>query len=389
MFKFNMKIVFMVILSLSLSFAAGSAKNVQKQIVETSRKDADRLAFIPNKLIIKLVDYKTSSKAAPQKEIESFGIYQLDVLMEKLNVRKIERSFPEKALSKSAAEQELARFFYLKLDNAADLEKALYELNNNDYVQYVEKIPIHYTNVVPNDPLYMGEYYVLQSHLKQISAEAAWDINTGGSDVVLAIIDTGVDWEHEDLQTKIWVNSDETLDGEDTDGNGYVDDIRGWDFVHVATAWTSADMSEDGEDADNDPMDVDGHGTHCSGIAGAATDNEIGIAGTNWGVTIMPVRVGYLTEDDNGSIPFGYEGVVYAADNGADILSLSWGGGSYHQAAQDIMDYAWNKGCVIIAAAGNDDSPEVHYPSGYNHVVAVGATGNVSDKKADYSNYGF
>ncbi|MCK5519526.1 MAG: S8 family serine peptidase, partial [Candidatus Marinimicrobia bacterium] len=219
-------------------------------------------------------------------------------------------------------------------------------------------------------------------------AEAGWDINTGDTDIVLAIIDTVVDWEHEDLQAKIWQNEDEVLNGFDSDGNGKIDDIRGWDFVHVQSWMTPAHASEDGKDPDNNPMDVDGHGTHCAGIAGGATNNGVGVAAINWGVKIMPVRVGYHTEEGEGSIPFGYQGIVYAADNGADILSLSWGGSGFQQAGQDFINYAWEKGCVIIAAAGNENTDEHLFPAAYNHVLSVAATGNTSDQKAWFSNFG-
>jgi subtilisin family serine protease len=162
----------------------------------------------------------------------------------------------------------------------------------------------------------------------------------------------------------------------DDDGNGFVDDFRGWDFGNN----------------DNDPIygtdeaRVTVHGTHTAGIAGAMTNNVTGIAGVGWNCRIMPIKAS--RDDDALSIPFGYEGIVYAADNGAQIINNSWGrSGLYSQFEQDIINYAVSKGSIVVAAAGNTRKNETFFPAAYVHVIAVAAV-NELDAKASYSTFG-
>lgn len=190
-----------------------------------------------------------------------------------------------------------------------------------------------------------------------IDAPEGWEISTGSSDIVIAIIDEGVDLTHEDLVNKL---------------------VDGWDFV----------------EGDNDPSPLwyDPHGTACAGLAAAETDNEKGVAGVSWNSKIMPIRIGsgefefYWTTDE-----WCANGIRYASDNGADVLSNSWGGGPPGDDTHDAIIHAKNngrdgKGCVIVFAAGNGDDP-VSYPAKYPAVIAVGAT-DEDDVKWDYSNYG-
>jgi subtilisin family serine protease len=149
-----------------------------------------------------------------------------------------------------------------------------------------------------------------------IDAPEAWDITTGSEDVVIAVIDTGVDYTHEDLAANMWVNPGEIAgDGIDNDGNGYIDDVRGWDFAY----------------GDNDPMDVDGHGTHVSGTIGAVANNGVGVTGVSWDVKIMPLKG--LGDLGYGSIADLTEAIVYATkmrrDHGINVVASnnSWGGG--------------------------------------------------------------
>jgi len=246
-------------------------------------------------------------------------------------------------------------------------------------VEYAEPDYIAHALRTPNDPYY--SYY--QWNLRQINLPAAWDISTGSADVVIAVLDTGLDMEHPDLAGKIWVNADEIPgNGWDDDGNNRVDDVNGWDFVNN----------------DNDPQDDEGHGTHVAGIAAAATDNNTGVASVSWGSVIMPLKV--LNTKGEGSYSIIAEAVYYAANNGAHIINLSLGGEGGDNTLRDAINYAYGKGCLIVAAAGNcgDDSASypteycsqldpVFYPAAYEHVVGVGATGD-QDEQATYSNSG-
>lgn len=279
----------------------------------------------------------------------------------------------------------LSNLYRLTFLKDTDVFSVAREYEADPNVEYAEPNYLSHACVVPNDV-----NYTLQWAHKVMQSELAWNIEKGSPDVVIAIIDTGVDWNHPDLAANIWNNTDEIIDRKDNDGNGYVDDVRGYDFVDTtASVWPG----EDGRTRDNDPMDFHGHGTHCAGIAAAVTNNGIGIAGMSWNCKIMPVRAGYKGADGGGWL----EGddvipaIRYAADNGADIISMSYVGYYPSEAEKEAYDYAYSKGCVLVAAAGNDGSRQKRsYPAVFDNVIAVGATDlyNGYDVRAYFSNYG-
>lgn len=243
-------------------------------------------------------------------------------------------------------------------------------------VEYAEPNYIRKAFLEPDD-LQGNQWGITKIKLPQ-----AWETETGSSNIIIAIVDSGVDYAHLDLVNHIWLN-DDLVNGLDDDGNGKIDDYYGWDFVGI-------DYVSSAED--NDPMDVVDHGTLCAGIASAETNNAIGIAGVSWNSKIMVVRVldnnGY--SDDSIIAP----GIIYAADEGADIINLSLGGPGSGSTLEAAVDYAYNKGCLLVAASGNDNESFVNYPAAYDNVIAVGAT-NESDERCDTgdwpglgSNYG-
>jgi subtilisin family serine protease len=259
---------------------------------------------------------------------------------------------------------------------------------NDNTIQYLELRTNPQKNkllsTIPDD-----EYFSLQYSLHNtgqtggipdcdIDAPEAWDLETGNSTVIIAFIDSGIDYTHPDLTNKIWNNLDEIPDNDfDDDGNGYIDDLRGWDFY----------------DNDNDPLDENGHGTICAGIAAAVTNNNEGIAGVCWNCQIMPLKVNglYNTED----VPsYWIEAIEYAVDNGADIISMSLGIEYYHTQLENAVNYAYNNGIFLTASAGNQGWSDEHYPAAYDNVVGVAAT-NDEDKRMENagewsasSNYG-
>lgn len=236
-------------------------------------------------------------------------------------------------------------------------------------VEYAELNYIVHIIETPNDPQYSSQY----AHQK-IRSEAAWATTTGSDSVLVAVIDTGVNWNHEDLAANIFSNPNESADGIDNDGNGYVDDVRGWDFVN----------------SDNNPNDDNAHGTHCAGIIGAVGNNGKGIVGVNWKVKILPCK--FLDAEGSGSTLDAAKAIRYAADMGGDVMSNSWGGGPSTRTLQDAIVYAKDKGILFVAAAGNesnDNDASPSYPASYNveNVISVAAS-DQNDALASFSNYG-
>jgi len=188
-----------------------------------------------------------------------------------------------------------------------------------DDIEYIEPNYIYQAAFVPNDP-----HYSLQWSHQNSLAESAWDIEIGNSNIVIALLDTGVDYNHEDLMPNIWDNlGEECIETQDMDGNGYNGDCRGYDFVDSSNPGQCG-SNEDCQDIDNDPMDVHGHGTHCAGISAAKGNNNLGIAGVCQHCKIMPIRVGYKRQD--GAIVYSIDtivnGITYAIVNDADIINI-------------------------------------------------------------------
>ena len=213
-------------------------------------------------------------------------------------------------------------------------------------------------SAVPNDPAWAGS---AQENMQLLQLEAAWDVVKGEtSSPVVCVIDGGTNWQHEDLAANMWVNPGEIPGNSiDDDGNGYVDDVHGWNF-HDDSGNVRGDWA-------NTPGGAN-HGTHTGGLLAAVTNNAIGLASASWNPRLMAVNA--AGSNDN-SIAFGYSGLLYAAENGADIVSLSWGGNSGSNALQDIVDFAVSQGVLILAAAGNNNNDIPFFPAAYRGVFAV------------------
>jgi len=312
----------------------------------------------------------------------------IQLLFSENPVRSIQSVFPGRVTANHL--EGMDRTYRLRLEKPQYIDKILKILNNTPEVIYAESVPVYRMFEVSNDPLWNTQY-----HLSLVVLDSARDIHPGEDSIVIAIIDGGVNYLHEDLQSEIWINSAEDVDGDgmlspadndsiDADNNGFLDDVIGWDFVHIPGQGFAG---EDDSLADNDPMDFGGHGTHCAGDAAAATANGIGIASVGGNCSIMSIRAGMVASNGFGYIYYSIEGIYYAANNGAKVISMSYGGGSSSQTGQTAIDYATNLGVVCVAAAGNDNSSTPQYPANYNHVLAVAAT-EQQDQKAPFSNFG-
>ncbi len=208
-----------------------------------------------------------------------------------------------------------------------------------------------------------------------IGASEAWQVSTGDGSVVVAVIDTGIDYTHPDLADNIWVNSDEILgNGIDDDRNGYIDDLIGWDFANN----------------DNNPFDDNGHGTHVAGTIGAIGDNDRGIAGVVWDVQLMPLK--FLDANGSGFLSGAVSALNYAVANGADVSNNSYGGGGFINAMFQAIENANANGHIFVAAAGNSASNNdvnLAYPANYNlpNVISVAAVDRQGDL-ASFTNVG-
>jgi thermitase len=224
-----------------------------------------------------------------------------------------------------------------------NIKKIMSIYNELDEVEYVEPNYIFKASYVPNDSFYSFQYGP-----QKVQAPLAWDVTRSNSSIKIAIVDTGVQLNHPDLTPKL---------------------LPGYNFV----------------DGNTNPSDGNGHGTHVAGIAAAATNNSLGIAGTAPLASILPVRA--LDNAGNGTLTNIANAIVYAADQGAQVINLSLGAPQGAVTLENAINYAWNKGAFIVASAGNDGANIITYPAYYDNVIAVAST-DQNDQKSSFSNYG-
>ncbi|MDZ7764851.1 MAG: S8 family serine peptidase [Melioribacteraceae bacterium] len=327
-----LRIVTVLLLLTTYIFALDPAQQQQDQLIE------------PGKIIVKYkkVDsYGSVNKSAKVQLSSQYGLQAEEQIFNKAKNTEVKQLL------------NLNNVFEYQVSKATDIFSLANRLSKDPNVEYAEPVYINRADAEPNDPMYSS-----QQHLPQVSAPQAWDDQFGDSSVIIAVIDSGVDWDHEDLAGVIWSNDDEVLDGTDTDGNGYIDDIRGWDFVdgREGNGDTDAVPDEDGTDPDNDPMDFGGHGSHVAGISAAHTNNSVGIASVSSGASVMPLRIGWQANDGNGygNSSFMAQAFIYAADNGAHVANLSYG-----NSGQTIIEgafYAFLNGVLVIESAGNSNN---------------------------------
>lgn len=299
------------------------------------------------------------------------GIGILDDYMDEINASWIERMFPH-CLPPKPNGADLTTIYTIKFPESLPVDEIIEDLSKFEFIEYAERWLFHETCFDHNDTFRNRQYY-----LNLIDVNDAHDLGTGDPDVAVAIVDTGTDLDHEDLEDNLWINPGEDLNGDgqiqnnernnrDDDDNGYTDDFYGWDFYS----------------GNNNPNDVSGHGTHCSGIACAVTNNRRGIASPGFECSIMAVRSG-----TGLVVTHGYQGIDYAVRNGAKVISCSWGGVGRNGTSDRIIDYAWQNDVLVVASSGNDNQDGNFYPAGYATVMAVSATDR-NDNKAGFSNFG-
>ncbi|MBP9127417.1 MAG: S8 family serine peptidase [Elusimicrobia bacterium] len=259
----------------------------------------------------------------------------------------------------------LDRTAVISIDPKEDLGRVLNAYRGLPDVEQADFNRIYSVQWTPNDPSY-GQLW----GLTKVDASAAWDLSTG-TGVVVAVVDTGVDFFHPDLSANMWVNGDEVPgNGVDDDQNGFVDDVRGWDCVAE----------------DNSPSDVYGHGSHVAGTIAAVGHNAVGVVGLSFNARVMPVKG--LNDYGSGTSADLAQALIYAADNGAQVINNSWGGQGTDPLIESAVAYAVSAGAVVVAAAGNSNvDAQTFYPARLPGVLAVSAF-DAADQKASFSNFG-
>lgn len=293
----------------------------------------------------------------------------LEKIRKLLDYAELHQVFKEKSFSNARSSSTgLHNIYKLKLRPETDIWSELPRLQQLDIIEYAEPYFQNEFLFIPNDPqanLTNGQ----QNYLTVIKAYEGWQIEQSDSSMVIGIVDSGVNMNHEDLGN-IAFNYADPINGVDDDGDGYIDNFYGWDLAND----------------DNDPT-ADGHphGSVVTGLSSATTNNGIGMAGIGFKSTYLPVKI---AETSSQKFTRGYEGIVYAADHGCKVINLSWGGaGNYSKYGQDIINYAvLEKDVVVVAAAGNTHAELDFYPASFDNVLSVGAT-DINDNLASWATY--
>ena len=366
---------FFLILFCSISVIGQSKlfSDLKKDSVIRLDPQQQQFDYVPGELIVKFRD-NVSIRFIKSGGLLKTGISSLDDLVDLYGIHEGEKLFPNEkkiktkqiltAINGNTFERpSLHNIFKLKLKSAGNLLEIIKSFEE-DTTNVVYSEPNYILSVTddkplspklsdkeiktlygpslkpkiekqisspPNDPLFSDQWYI-----SAINADIVWEQATGTTNQIIAILDTGVDWLHPDLQNKIWNNTDEIPDnGKDDDGNGKVDDVRGWDWINH----------------DNNPTDDNSHGTHVAGIAAAETNNGIGMAGVNWNAQIMPLKV--FQSSGRGDAATISQAIIYASNKGATVINMSFGSYAHSLSQRDALANAYAN-TLLVAAAGND-----------------------------------
>ena len=378
--------------------------SAEKEPATSAGRDQERLArvkqkYVPGEIIVKLKDgqssgislFSESSLATVTRDKiilirlqTEYGLYDEGPVFKSIHHRlenqNIQSQKPGRLSIASIAETmapalhssnaELSRFYLLR--TTEDVQSTCAQLKMDPEVEYAQPNYIYHSCADPNDPEFPDQY----AH-QLIQMSDAWDISTGSHDVVVAVLDTGVDVNHPDLKDNIWINEDEIPDnGEDDDENGYIDDIHGWNFEDDSNEVTPEESF----------WGISGHGTQVSGVIAAVGNNGEGVSGINWHCSIMALRLSL--EITSAEVATALD---YAAANGAHVLNMSFAADEFGPDGDPIVktaiDNAFAQGVLLSASAGNEDTTKPNYPAAYYNVMAVAST-NGEDIKTGHSSFG-
>ncbi len=336
--------------------------------------------FSPREIIIK-------SDAPLRVRGKSTGVHELDQFLSSKSVKEIRKvTIPN------------MNYYVVYLNS--EISRAEIENLRFDGIDYIQVNNLNQFYVTPNDSHFYSQ------ELTTIGLQDAWDIERGNENITVAVIDSGILRDHPDLQGRSRLNYGEDADGDgfvmdpitgeydpddingiDDDGNGFVDDICGWDFSDAPELEEIA--LGDYFEQDNDPTDENFHGTHVSGIICANTNNREGVAGINWNSKILPIRAGFRTLEGTGYLQDddAAAAIIYAVNSGAHVINLSWGDAEYSPIIADACEYAYELGSIVVASAGNTPGPVLSYPARLSNVISVGSIGRDNDLSS-FSTYG-
>ncbi|WP_339885332.1 S8 family peptidase [Polaribacter vadi] len=339
-------------------------------------------SYVTNELIIKFKsnsNYNSKNVLRKQKFEHKF----LDSLNEKLEVQTI----------KLTGNKKKGETYILKFKTKQNLEYLIKTYRATDQFEYVESNFIGHAGgkrglipIIPNDNYFSRQYGLYNDGTFSLSPaindadidmDLGWDIEQGNSNVIVTVLDSGAKLDHPEFNGRIWTNTNEVLNGIDDDNNGYIDDIRGWDFANN----------------DNNVIDDHGHGTNVTGIIGANANNNIGYVGVDWNCKLMICKI--LDEDGSGYYSWWTDAIYYAVDNGAKVINMSVRGTGFSYSMQEAIDYAYSNGVTVVACMMNENNNVTYYPAGYNNTIAVGATNPNDERSSPFfwdgnsgSNYG-
>ncbi|MEK6861229.1 MAG: S8 family peptidase, partial [Nanoarchaeota archaeon] len=374
-------IIFVLIVLFTIPILSKQNSENNHKILSRELGDDIKIEYLDNEIIIQtienIISFPQNKRSANFNEVTINNIQLREKLISIGTVRVNNIFFHRYHYP------DLDNYYLLKINSNIDPYDIADELKKNPIIKTALPNIILYPFIFPNDALFNYQWGLHNTGTipgipgtsgandADIDAPEAWNIETGDNNVVVAVIDSGIDYTHPDLAANIWTNPGEIPNNNiDDDNNGYIDDYRGWDFYND----------------DNNPMDSFGHGTAVAGVISAVTNNNIGISGVCWNCKLMPIRILDVTF---GNVMDIVDAIIYATDNGADITSNSWGGGqiSYLAPLEAAFDYAKNNGVVSIAAAGNSNNPNPVAPAFYDSILAVASLNNYGLKSV-FSNYG-
>lgn len=381
----NMKIILLTFLILFLFVFSGTELKTEN--------DFNNSYFTKNKFLVKTKSELRISEATGEIST-STGIQSIDEKNSEFRIKKIKKLFKLNNGSEylyNKFNMSCIYVFYIDESVQMDISKIVNDYNSDENIEYCEpnfigsaagKKGRETIFAIPNDEMFNKQWYLKNDGLimptngrepkvgADINMVKAWDIETGSDDIIIAICDSGIDDNNPDLKGRMWINTKEIPNNRrDDDGNGYVDDYRGWDFAYD----------------EKNPEDGFGHGTNIASVIGANTNNNIGFAGINQSSKLMNCK--NLSDDNYGEYEWWAESIKYAVDNGAKIVNMSEGGDDYSKTLKTAVDYANESGVLVVAAMMNRGNNKDYYPASLNGVFAVGATDS-DDKRCKKFTWG-